>query len=502
MSAAVSVPARRVCLGNDGEMMGFWSKLTGRAAPASQAGPACDAIVAPAPRAVVRPRPPGPSVRSTQRAPQTGQLLSVLAGGADRVVVVDTETTGFRPSDRIVEVAAVTLDLDGNMMDEWATLIDPGRDVGPTHIHGVTAHMVAGAPTFSSVAGDLAERLNGAVFAAHNVPFDARMLGYEYQRCGVPFQIDIALDTLTATRAKLAVACTSHGVELLEAHAALNDARATAQLLVACATLLRGTVATPLVFPPMMPPSGRTHHRPGQASARSATPYLAQLAAKSHHQATTSAMASYLDVLDRVMADLHLNDDEHAELAQLAGDLGLDDHQLVQAHRRWLDDAIDQALSDGEVTDLEYDELCRAAAVLRLAQNHVDARTAPLRVGPARVTLEPGLKVCFTGVDDRGRYERHARQLGLEPVASVTIKNCQLLVAADPASRSDKADKARKYGHPLVSAATFLQAGVGATIEGVTTTVGLLDTLTCTACARAWTRPASRSRKPELCPTC
>ncbi len=111
-------------------------------------------------------------------------------------------------------------------------------------------------------------------------------------------------------------------------------------------------------------------------------------------------------------------------------------------------------------------------------------------------------EVCFAGIDDLERYERHNRQLGLEPVAVVTIKNCQLLVAADSASRSGKADKARKYGHPLVSGASFLQAGAGETVEGVATTVGLLDTLTCTACDRAWTRPASRGRKPELCPAC
>lgn len=483
--------------------MGFWAKLTGRAAPARRLNPPPPPTRgAPRPRAGAGPRQPGTSAWPPQRPPQTGRVLSGLAGDADRVVVVDTETTGFRPSDRLVEVAAVTLDLDGNVVDEWATLIDPGRDVGPTHIHGVTAQMVAGAPTFSSIAGDLAERLDGAVFAAHNVPFDARMLSYEYQRCGIPFQVEMALDTLTATRAKLAVACASHGVELSDAHAALNDARATAQLLVACAPLMANTVAKPLVFPPMMPPSGRTHHRPGQTAARGATPYLAQLAARTQHQASTSAVAAYLDVLDRAMADLHLDDDEHAELAELAGDLGLDDGQLQQAHRRWLDDAIDQALSDGEVTEVEYDELCRATAVLRLEQSHVDERTAPLRVGPALVTLDPGLKVCFTGVDDRGRYERHARQIGLEPVGSVTIKNCQLLVAADPASRSGKAHKARKYGHPMVSAAVFLQATAGATIEGVATTVGLRDALTCADCDRAWTRPTSRSRKHGLCPAC
>jgi DNA polymerase-3 subunit epsilon len=49
----------------------------------------------------------------------------------------------------------------------------------------------------------------------------------------------------------------------------------------------------------------------------------------------------------------------------------------------------------------------------------------------------------------------------LQPVASVTKKTCDLLVAADPESGSGKAQKARQYGVAIMSVEQFL-AAVGA----------------------------------------
>ena len=48
--------------------------------------------------------------------------------------VIDVETTGFSPRqhDRIVEIAAVYVSETGQIEGEWATLVNPGRDVGPT----------------------------------------------------------------------------------------------------------------------------------------------------------------------------------------------------------------------------------------------------------------------------------------------------------------------------------------------------------------------------------
>ena len=58
--------------------------------------------------------------------------------------------------------------------DEYETLINPERDVGPVGIHGITASMVEAAPTFPEIITTLAHRLHGAILIAHNLSFDAR----------------------------------------------------------------------------------------------------------------------------------------------------------------------------------------------------------------------------------------------------------------------------------------------------------------------------------------
>lgn len=97
---------------------------------------------------------------------------------SSRLAVVDVETTGLSRYDRIVEYACVTV-ADGVVVDEYDTLIQPKRDPGPAHIHGITPDMLQSAPKFDAVAGDIADRLNGAVLVAHNISFDVRMLKQE-----------------------------------------------------------------------------------------------------------------------------------------------------------------------------------------------------------------------------------------------------------------------------------------------------------------------------------
>ncbi|MBS3942406.1 MAG: hypothetical protein KG028_15720 [Actinobacteria bacterium] len=169
------------------------------------------------------------------------------------------------------------------------------------------------------------------------------------------------------------------------------------------------------------------------------------------------------------MADLHLDGDERSQLVELARELGLNAGETDQAHRRWLNELIETACSDGEVTVEQYDELCRAAYALGIGQDLVDECTATFRTCDREVSLQPGMTVCFTGVvvdDDGAELSRelliaHARRLSLDPVDSVTKSRCQLLVAADTASRSGKAGKARRYEIPIVDARDLLAATPG-----------------------------------------
>ncbi|RKT51781.1 exonuclease domain-containing protein [Saccharothrix australiensis] len=187
--------------------------------------------------------------------------------------VVDVETTGFAAgrSDRIVEVAVVHVDELGRRTGEWCTLLNPGRDLGPQHVHRISAADVWDAPTFARAAGALARRLAGRVLVAHNLGFDARFLAAEFGRLGV----DLALDGLCTMRLaarylpgrgrSLRECCAAAGVALDDAHSALHDARATAGLL--AHYLRHGALAGPTVPWPRLPGDDVGEVRRGHAVA-------------------------------------------------------------------------------------------------------------------------------------------------------------------------------------------------------------------------------------------
>jgi DNA polymerase-3 subunit epsilon len=409
--------------------------------------------------------------------------LAALAGGADRIAVVDCETTGVYASDRIVEIAIVTMDLNGQVAESWDTLVQPQRDVSASHIHGLTAATLIDAPTFDDVAGDIAVRVHGACIAAHNLPFDARMLTNEFDRLGTPLSIENGIDTLAATRSRLGVACEQYDIPLDNAHCALADARATAQLLLSvrsqCAT--GGAAAAPLT----LMRSGKVLRRSDAAPvALPDPPFLAAMLAALDLVGLEARVLSYLELVQRALADLHLDATERLELATLAGELGLDDAQRAQAHRRFLDDLTDAALADHVVTSDELDTLLRIAAALELDAKVVTNRTAIATDALVTLELRAGLTVVFTGDDpDHPREElvEHARALGLTIGGNVT-KTTSFLVAYDPTSRSGKATKARSYGRPIVGTDQFAHAHVGSLLEAHGSTVGALKVVTCPEC--------------------
>ena len=160
--------------------------------------------------------------------------------------VIDVETTGFSASrDRIVEVAVVVIDPAGVELDAFCTVLDPGCDPGPTHVHGITAAMVVGAPTFGHIHPYLADLLSGRVIVGHNVGrFDLGFLRAECHRHGGDDLVadDVPLvDTMTVARdrldlygrARLVECCDYFGLSWDDHHSALGDARVTAALFIA-----------------------------------------------------------------------------------------------------------------------------------------------------------------------------------------------------------------------------------------------------------------------------
>ena len=154
--------------------------------------------------------------------------------------MVDVETSGFRPGQaRIVSVAALALSDDGNVEKSLYSLLNPGVDPGPTHVHGLTAEMLAGQPTFGDVAADLVEVLRGRTLVAHNVGFDYSFLAAEAELVDVELPVENVMCTvelarrldLGLTNLRLETLAGHWGISQMRPHDALDDAMVLAQIL-------------------------------------------------------------------------------------------------------------------------------------------------------------------------------------------------------------------------------------------------------------------------------
>lgn len=154
--------------------------------------------------------------------------------------VVDVETTGFRPGQaRVVSVAALAVGDDGSVEHSVSSLLNPGVDPGPTHVHGLTAEMLDGQPTFAEIVPQLAEVLSGRTLVAHNVAFDYAFLAAEAELVGAQLPVDTVMCTVELARRlqlgtenlRLETLARHWGATQLRPHDALDDALVLAQIL-------------------------------------------------------------------------------------------------------------------------------------------------------------------------------------------------------------------------------------------------------------------------------
>ena len=152
-------------------------------------------------------------------------------------VALDLETTGLDAKrDQIIEIGAVRFQ-DNRILDQFTTFVNPGRAI-PLRIQqltGIRNHDVAKAPTLDAIVPELLAFVGADVAAvvAHNAGFDMGFL----RAAGIHFQRPV-LDTFelatvllpNADSYSLAELCRTLQIELGEAHRAINDTLATAEL--------------------------------------------------------------------------------------------------------------------------------------------------------------------------------------------------------------------------------------------------------------------------------
>lgn len=387
---------------------------------------------------------------------------------------LDFETTGLSGAiDRVIEVAVVRTDSDGNVLREFSSLVNPNRDVGRTDIHGITAGMLAEAPTFGEMLGGLLEILDGAVLVAHNAAFDSRFLLSELVRCGF---VDLEIESLCTLKLmytgfprgprRLADCCEFFGIDVGVAHSALDDARMASKLLHA----VLSEVDVPLLpkscnFRNVTLQSSWALPRKSVSNPREQeSTYLASLIEMLPPQgdstlASAVNVAQYLNVLDRVLEDRKIEKSEAEYLIDFATELGLSQDRVAGLHAAYVASLCAVALRDGVVSDLERRDLSQVALLLAVSdwEELLEIKTSKALPIGSTLGLAIGSSVCFTGEMSLPRPALSDRAVNCGLIVKSGIsKKLDVLVVADSDSMSGKAQKAREIGIRIVSESVFL----------------------------------------------
>lgn len=398
--------------------------------------------------------------------------------------VIDVETTGLSPErhDRIVEIGVVYVSDEGDIQDTWSTLVNPGRDVGPTRIHGISASDVLDAPPFEELAPYVLRAVAGRTIVAHNAPFDLRFLSHEMRRAGIDggdrpsalCTMQWSTAYLDAPSRRLVDCCRASGIQLDHAHSALADATATARLLGHYLSLsdrqppwseiLQSSRSHP--WPPFDRPYPRIGMVTRTAQVAVEDAWMGSVVSQMP-RAADARTDSYLAVLETAMLDGVLDPEEQAALVSLAVESGLTRQHVLRIHHQYVLDMAKVATHDHVVTEAEHAELVRTCQILGLGPDDLEhglavawretqaGHSTPPRESTAGITLERGDRVAFTGdmAIDRSVWEARTEASGLT-TGGVT-KKAKVLVASDPNSLSTKANKARSYGVPIISEPAF-----------------------------------------------
>ena len=167
----------------------------------------------------------------------------------ERLIVLDTETTGIEPSEghRIIEIGCTEIiDREITENNEYQQYIQPDRLVGDSErIHGIKDSFLKGKPKFDEIAEEFLEYIEGATLVIHNAPFDLGFLNHELKLMGDDQRIEDSCTIIdTFELSKQQRPGTMHNLDALcrrfeidssarTVHGALLDAQILAQVYLA-----------------------------------------------------------------------------------------------------------------------------------------------------------------------------------------------------------------------------------------------------------------------------
>ena len=122
-----------------------------------------------------------------------------------REIVLDTETTGFEPSegDRIVEIGAVELFNHLPTGRTYHQYINPERNMPEAafNVHGLSEEFLSDKPVFKDIAQEFVDFIQDSKLVIHNASFDMKFLNAELGWLNMKqLPMEQALDTLAIAR--------------------------------------------------------------------------------------------------------------------------------------------------------------------------------------------------------------------------------------------------------------------------------------------------------------
>lgn len=155
-------------------------------------------------------------------------------------VVYDFETTGLDTNTcEIIEIGAVKIK-DGEIVDVFQTLIKPQNTIPDiiTQVTNISNDMVASSPSIKIVLPAFYDFCKGCILGGYNsASFDDKILAVQSRKLGIKFDnqttdvILLARSKMASSNYKLSTVVKNLGIVLIGAHRALNDALATAKVL-------------------------------------------------------------------------------------------------------------------------------------------------------------------------------------------------------------------------------------------------------------------------------
>ncbi len=124
----------------------------------------------------------------------------------EHVIIFDTETTGFEPSEghHVVEIGALEMidfELTGKTFHQY---INPQMPMPESayKVHGLDDEFLAGKPVFADIAETFIEFIGDATLVAHNASFDMKFIQAELRGNGFDALDNHVVDTLLMARQK------------------------------------------------------------------------------------------------------------------------------------------------------------------------------------------------------------------------------------------------------------------------------------------------------------